>query len=327
MLLPYKSSEVKILGSIFQNGTRRIDKDRIKAILEIHIPENVHELRSFIGSINYIRDWLPNLLFPSILKQKNWPIIQQELYAIVATLTQPNLSYLLLNRKIKLYCDHKNLAYLLTAPEKSRIVKRWLPLLCALDFDVFHVDGESNLFADLLSRLVPRLSSEVRKTTSLLKVSQSWLPLGYMGDLVLGPDKGSLPRDRPSGQVKCHESLTAEFWLKSCVSMVDSILQSLWKGPFLVTKVLRSKSCENSKPIDWLRNSSQYLFLQPFLPQSTNPDYLSAVAAQDRAEHLVEEVLNIDTTRQRCLVRWVGASEPTGNLSLRFATPPLTLSS
>ncbi|KAL0251825.1 hypothetical protein GEMRC1_001037 [Eukaryota sp. GEM-RC1] len=160
-------------------------------------------------------------------------------------------------------------------------------------------------------------------------VSQSWLPLGYMGDLVLGPDKGSLPRDRPSGQVKCHESLTAEFWLKSCVSMVDSIVASkpLERSLPRYQGLLRSKSCENSKPIDWLRNSSQYLFLQPFLPQSTNPDYLSAVAAQDRAEHLVEEVLNIDTTRQRCLVRWVGASEPTGNLSLRFATPPLTLSS
>ncbi|KAL0231357.1 hypothetical protein GEMRC1_010761 [Eukaryota sp. GEM-RC1] len=56
-----RDSEIKILGSIFQNGTRRIDQDRIDAILSIPIPENIHELRSFIGSINYIRDWRLNI--------------------------------------------------------------------------------------------------------------------------------------------------------------------------------------------------------------------------------------------------------------------------
>ncbi|KAL0245875.1 hypothetical protein GEMRC1_007092 [Eukaryota sp. GEM-RC1] len=121
----------------------------------------------------------------------------KELYAIVATLTQPNLSYLLLNRRLKLYCDHKNLAYLLTSPEKSRIVKRWLPTLCALDFEVFHVDGESNLFADMLSRLTPKEKPEVDLTTSAINASQSWPKVGSMSDLVLGPAQGSLPRDLP----------------------------------------------------------------------------------------------------------------------------------
>ncbi|KAL0251878.1 hypothetical protein GEMRC1_001090 [Eukaryota sp. GEM-RC1] len=40
-------------------------------------------------------------------------------------------------------------------------------------------------------------------------------------------------------------------------------------------------------------------------------DDLAAIAAQDRAEHLVHEVQKIDTQRQRALVQWVGASEPT----------------
>ncbi|KAL0245894.1 hypothetical protein GEMRC1_007111 [Eukaryota sp. GEM-RC1] len=91
-----------------------------------------------------------------------------------------------------------------------------------------------------------------------------------------------------------------------------SYLQSPWKGPFLVTKVFTGRN--HVKILNLLTGSetlANISSLQPFLPQSTNPDYLSAVAAQDRAEHLVEEVLNIDTTRQRCLVRWVGASEPT----------------
>ncbi|KAL0229430.1 hypothetical protein GEMRC1_014047 [Eukaryota sp. GEM-RC1] len=98
-----------------------------------------------------------------------------------------------------------------------------VPPLCALDFDVFHVDGESNLFADLLSSLVPEQNSEAHKAASLLKVSQSWLPLGSMGDLELGPDEGFLPRDPPSGLVKQHAMRpTAEFWLKSCAPMDDA---------------------------------------------------------------------------------------------------------
>ncbi|KAL0231780.1 hypothetical protein GEMRC1_011184 [Eukaryota sp. GEM-RC1] len=140
--------------------------------------------------------------------QKNWPIIQKELYAIVATLTQPNLDFLLLKRKLKLYCDHKNLAYLITAPEKSRIVKRWLPTFCALDFEVFHVDGESNLFADLLSRLIPKEMPEAVLAKTAINASQSWPKAGYMSDLVLGP-----------AQVKLR---AAELVVKSCQPRVDS---------------------------------------------------------------------------------------------------------
>ncbi|KAL0231524.1 hypothetical protein GEMRC1_010928 [Eukaryota sp. GEM-RC1] len=116
--------------------------------------------------------------------------------------------FLLLNRQLKLYCDLKNLAYLLTAPEKSRIVKRWLPTLCALDFEVFHVNGESNLFADLLSRLIPKEMPEVVLAKTAINASQSWPKAGYMSDLVLGP-----------AQVKLRD---AELVVKSCQPRADS---------------------------------------------------------------------------------------------------------
>ncbi|KAL0246062.1 hypothetical protein GEMRC1_007278 [Eukaryota sp. GEM-RC1] len=242
-------SEVKILGSIFQKGTRRIDQDRINAILDIPIPTNIHELRSFIGSINYIRDWLPNiskrwtpkhtkcfkdikeLIANSIsldLPQPNEALIistDASEYAVSGVIWRqltPSDSqsisnfadlklapvFLLLNRKLKLYCDHKNLAYLLTAPEKSRIVKRSLPTLCALDFEVFHVDGESNLFADLLSRLIPKEMPEAVLAKTAINASQSWPKAGYMSDLVLGPAQAKLR--------------AAELVVKSCQPRVDS---------------------------------------------------------------------------------------------------------
>ncbi|KAL0251546.1 hypothetical protein GEMRC1_000759 [Eukaryota sp. GEM-RC1] len=185
------ASEIKILGCIFQNGKRRIDPDRIRAIQKLPIPSSINELRSFCGSINYLREWIPDLSnliqpltnltrkdksktpitkkwtdlhtknFISIKKllsnsvelslpyddkqviiskdasekaisgiiwqkldtsdptspledqklapisffsrtlsdsQNNWPIIQKELFAIVATLNQPNLSSWLMTK-------------------------------------------------------------------------------------------------------------------------------------------------------------------------------------------------------------------------------------
>ncbi|KAL0222900.1 hypothetical protein P9112_002290 [Eukaryota sp. TZLM1-RC] len=53
--------EIKILGSIFVNKTRYIDESRIEGLINLPKPRTLNEVRSFIGSINYIRDWLPNL--------------------------------------------------------------------------------------------------------------------------------------------------------------------------------------------------------------------------------------------------------------------------
>ncbi|KAL0246079.1 hypothetical protein GEMRC1_007295 [Eukaryota sp. GEM-RC1] len=89
-------------------------------------------------------------------------------------------------------------------------------------------------------------------------------------------------------------------------------LHSPWKGPYLITKVYSSRN--HVKILNLLTGSetlASIVSLKPFTPQSTNFDYLSAIAAQDRAEHLVQEVQQIDTQRQRALVQWVGASEPT----------------
>ncbi|KAL0239452.1 hypothetical protein GEMRC1_009560 [Eukaryota sp. GEM-RC1] len=242
------ASEIKILGCIFQEG-KKIDPERITAIQKLPIPTTIGELRSFCGSVNYLREWLPNLSHllqpitaltkkntagkPSIAKkwsslhtkifikikelisnsvelelpddthqiivstdasekavsgviwkklddsdphspledqllapiaffsktlsdsQANWPIIQKELFAIVSTLNQPNLTSYLLSKRIILFCDHKNLVFLFDHPEKNRIVTRWIPLLANFDLELVHVEGARNSCADLLSRSFP----------------------------------------------------------------------------------------------------------------------------------------------------------------------------
>ncbi|KAL0242637.1 hypothetical protein GEMRC1_005200 [Eukaryota sp. GEM-RC1] len=71
-----KKHPLKILGSKFVNNTltSSIDPSRITALLELPVPTTIKEVRSFVGSINYIKDFIPgasDLLAPIINLVKN----------------------------------------------------------------------------------------------------------------------------------------------------------------------------------------------------------------------------------------------------------------
>ena len=53
--------EGKILGHIISKEGIKIDPKRIEAILQISHPRNIKELQSFIGKINFLRSFIPNL--------------------------------------------------------------------------------------------------------------------------------------------------------------------------------------------------------------------------------------------------------------------------
>ncbi|KAL0208692.1 hypothetical protein P9112_011279 [Eukaryota sp. TZLM1-RC] len=84
--------------------------------------------------------------------QKRWSTLQKELYAILLILTESHLESFLITRHLTIFTDHRNIAFLATAPEKNRIVKRWLPILSEFDFDIVHEKGEDNHWADMMSR-------------------------------------------------------------------------------------------------------------------------------------------------------------------------------
>ncbi|KAL0222687.1 hypothetical protein P9112_002077 [Eukaryota sp. TZLM1-RC] len=221
---------IKILGTIFEDGKRRIDPSKIETVRNLAPPTSVPELRSFIGSINFLRDWLPSVskeLAPltALLKnkpkriklgpqefqcfnnikemvinslplalpdaddtilvstdasnkaiagiiwkelepsppgtclskrkvmpvsfysriltssQQRWSTLQKELFAIVMTLNQPNLSSFLLTKYLTIFCDHKNLAYLFSCSDNNRIVLRWIPVFHSFSFDCVHIEG------------------------------------------------------------------------------------------------------------------------------------------------------------------------------------------
>jgi hypothetical protein len=53
--------EGKILGHIISKDGIKIDPSKIKAIQKLEHPRNIKELKSFIGKINFLRRFIPNL--------------------------------------------------------------------------------------------------------------------------------------------------------------------------------------------------------------------------------------------------------------------------
>lgn len=57
----YKLSEVKYFGHIFSEKGMKIDPDRVNAILNMKSPNNKKQLQIFLGMVNYLRKFIPNM--------------------------------------------------------------------------------------------------------------------------------------------------------------------------------------------------------------------------------------------------------------------------
>eukprot|EP00253_Pinus_taeda_P026154 PITA_26154 len=89
--------EGKLLGHIISKDGIRIDPESIQAILQIPNPRNIKELQAFLGKINFLRRFIPNLaelirLLRNMLKKDakvKWSLeTKQAFESIKATLTQ-----------------------------------------------------------------------------------------------------------------------------------------------------------------------------------------------------------------------------------------------
>jgi hypothetical protein len=91
--------------------------------------------------------------------QLRWAIIEKEAYALVTTCVR--LDYLLIRQGgFRLYTDHRNLQFIFsksateTSLHKHTAAKlqRWSLLLMAYEYEIIYIEGERNVWADLLSR-------------------------------------------------------------------------------------------------------------------------------------------------------------------------------
>eukprot|EP00924_Labyrinthula_sp_SR-Ha-C_P008000 augustus_masked-scaffold_41-processed-gene-2.21-mRNA-1 protein AED:1.00 eAED:1.00 QI:0/0/0/0/1/1/4/0/1645 len=136
------------------------------------------------GSSERSKSLLKKTVFPMMFfsgkfaeDQQRWGIVHKELYPIVKTFSR--LSYLLLYHPtpIQVYTDHMNLRAIIKGG--SRInhghlnrLQRWVLTLQQAQVELYHVDGESNIFADMLSRWAARVEGkdrEIRAARALVR--------------------------------------------------------------------------------------------------------------------------------------------------------------
>ncbi|KAL0221525.1 hypothetical protein RCL1_001379 [Eukaryota sp. TZLM3-RCL] len=101
--------------------------------------------------------------------QRKRPTIKQQLFAIVKTLTSSAHESLLKSRRFELHTDHNNLVFLLNQSKTNAHVSRWQPLLADFEFDIHHIAGQANLWADLLSRQISKSEIKVHNIIEVKK--------------------------------------------------------------------------------------------------------------------------------------------------------------
>lgn len=57
----FHKQQIKFLGHVIDEKGIRVDPDRVKAILKLGTPRNISELRSFLGTVNYLSRFTPQL--------------------------------------------------------------------------------------------------------------------------------------------------------------------------------------------------------------------------------------------------------------------------
>ena len=97
--------------------------------------------------------------------QKNWSVIDKEAYGLISTIESFATLIDSYAAPFSIYTDHRNLTYLynpeLESTNKTTIgrVTRWSFLLQRFQYIIKHISGETNLMADLLSRIEPKIKA------------------------------------------------------------------------------------------------------------------------------------------------------------------------
>ncbi|KAL4127438.1 hypothetical protein QTP88_011609 [Uroleucon formosanum] len=84
--IQYKVDKVNYLGHIFSYEGMKLDSDRIKSIFEYEVPKTIKNLQRFLGMVNYVGNFIPNLAMLTkplrdLLKKNNefvWTSIHNE---------------------------------------------------------------------------------------------------------------------------------------------------------------------------------------------------------------------------------------------------------
>ena len=105
--------------------------------------------------------------------ERNYPVHEQELLAIVLALKEWRHYLSGVSFTIRVVTDHKSLVYLRTQPHLSPRQTRWMELLEQFNFTIEYQEGKNNVVADGLSRRVDHKPVEVPGSSSPSQLMQA----------------------------------------------------------------------------------------------------------------------------------------------------------
>ena len=113
--LVFRQAKVKYMGHVLTDQGIQPDPEKVQGIMEMPAPSNVAELRTFLGSINYLAQFLPNLAaltnpLRSLLHKGmefNWSSHCGEVFEEVKKLitSTPIMSYFDVTKPVIIQCD------------------------------------------------------------------------------------------------------------------------------------------------------------------------------------------------------------------------------
>ncbi|POM67205.1 Hypothetical protein PHPALM_16832 [Phytophthora palmivora] len=107
--------------------------------------------------------------------QIRWSVVEKEAYPVVKACV--SLDYILEREQgFKVFCDHSNLIQIFSPSESIKKhtrgkLLRWASRISCLLYTIEHIDGERNLWADIISRWKPALEEE-RQAKVRIKIAR-----------------------------------------------------------------------------------------------------------------------------------------------------------
>ena len=179
----FNKSSLKFLAHVINSNGIQADPDKTETIRKMKHPTSVPELRRFMGMVNQLRKFSPNLaeltqpLRELLSRSSTWTwgphqskaftLVKEELSiekeALAATWACEKFSYFILSKHIEIKTDHKPLVPLLGTKHLDNLPPRVLRFRLRLDrfsYTIQHVPGKQLYTADTLSH------APVTRTTS-----------------------------------------------------------------------------------------------------------------------------------------------------------------
>ncbi|KAF1324759.1 reverse transcriptase, partial [Globisporangium splendens] len=161
--------EIPVLGCFVGKHGVRVDPEKVKAIDDWPVPQNVKQLRQWLGLANYLHKYTRNyaaLVQPltQLLKKDiewEWSSDHQMAFAevkrslreapVLYSLVKFRV-YLLGEERFAIYTDHASLRTAVKTPHLSQRMARWFSFFAEYNFVVHYKPGKTNILADALSR-------------------------------------------------------------------------------------------------------------------------------------------------------------------------------